>query len=126
MATLSRRRIILAFSGDVSGEETYDAGNNASSPCFIQVYKLLAGAASTFTVPNAANGFGAFVPKAVTIIKPGDYAGTIILKGVSTAADNEGVYLHPTDPDSFSIDQANQSVIVLKASADCTVRLIWS
>ncbi len=126
MSVRSERKITVTYSGDVDGTQEYNAAANTLSPAFIQTYKLLAGAATTFVAPSAANGFGDFTPVAVTILKQTDYAGTIILKGVSTAADNEGVYLHPTDPDTISIDVANQTVIVLKASADCTVRLVWS
>ncbi len=77
-------------------------------------------------MPHAANGFGAFTPTALTIVKSSDYVGTLILKGDSGASDAEGIYLHPTDPDTISIDADNQDSIILKASAACTVRLIWT
>jgi hypothetical protein len=126
MTTTAARKIEIAFTGDLVGTQEYEAAVNTDTPAAVQVYELLAGAATTFVVPSEANGFGAFTPKAVTIIKPSDYVGTLILKGSSGASDAEGVYLHATDPDSISIDADVQSSIVLKASADCTVRLIWT
>lgn len=126
MATAARRRITITYSGDIDGEQIYDAADNIESPAFVQVYKILAGQSITFTAPCESNGFGDFTPTAVTILKDSDYAGTLILKGGSGASDAEGFYLHPTDPDTISIDVANQTTFVLKASADCTLRLVWS
>lgn len=126
MSTTARRKITLTFSGEIDGVQEYNAAENAESPAFVQVYKILAGTTSTFVIPDEAGGFGDVNPTAVTIYKQSDYEGTLILKGASTAADAEGVYLHPTDPDTISIDAAQMSVICLKASADCQVRLVWS
>lgn len=117
----------IVFSGDVAGTNEYEAADNTDAPAFIQTYLIAAGGSgTTFIVPSTANGFGTFIPKAVTIIKPSDYTGTLILKGSSGASDAEGVYLHGTDFDSLSINATLQSAIILKASVACQIILVWS
>ncbi len=128
MATRARRKITLTFSGEIDGENEYNAAENVESPVYVQTYTMVAGNHHQFIVPSALNAGlgGAGDAVCVTILKPSDYTGTIILKGATTASDAEGVYLHPTDPDCITIDPSVQEAIVLKPSAECIIRLVWS
>lgn len=116
------RRIALSLSGDVDGVQEYEAAVNTDSPGQIVAYTISAGAEITFVDPAQFNGT---TSTAVTIIKPSDYSGTLILKGSSDSLDAEGIRLHPTDPDTISLGVNTQN-IVIKASAECTIRLIWT
>lgn len=124
--TTVRRRITLTFSGEIDGEQIYDATTVTDSPAYVQVYTLPAEVGIIFELPSELNGFGTYAPTALTILKPGSFAGTLVLKGAYGADLTEGVYLHPTDPDTISLDADNQASIVLRASGECTVRLIWT
>lgn len=118
MSATSTRAITLAFSGDRVSNPGASAAPNTNSPAATAAPVTLAIGDNTITVPT-----GGTVPTAVTIIKPAASTATIKLKGVGG---DTGVKLHPTDPDSISLDPT-QATIILNASAQVVgVVLVWS
>jgi len=118
MSATSTRVIQLGFSGDRVGNPSAAAAPNTNSPAATAAPITLAIGDNTITVPT-----GGTVPTAVTIVKPAGSAATIKIKG---AGGDTGVKLHPTDPDSISLDPT-QATFILNASAQVTgVVLVWS
>lgn len=134
MSTAARRTVTIVYSGDVEGEQSIPADNNADSPGQVAQVALEAPGfvddAWTetdveVTVPEGAT--------AVTIMKPGDNEMRVRLKG-DGGGDTVGILLHPTDPDSFSLDPGVESFWLANAArvtedetpVDVTVRLFWS
>lgn len=134
MSAAARRTVTIVYSGDVEGENIIPADNNASSPAQVDQVELAAPGyvddAWTetdveITVPEGAT--------AVTIMKPGDNEMRVRLKG-DGGGDTVGILLHPTDPDSFSLDPGVESFWLANAArmtedetpVDVTVRLFWS
>ncbi len=118
MSATSDRVISLVFAGDRVGRPTAAAATNASSPAATAAPITLAAGDNTITVPT-----GGTVPTAVTIHKPTANVATIKLKGVGG---DTGVKLHPTDPDSISLDPT-QATLILNASVQVVgVVLVWS
>lgn len=115
MSATSTRSIKVAFSGDVGGTTEIEAAANTDSPASVTVHALLVGD-NIITIPTPGT------KKAVTIQKPSDHVGFLTLKGI---VGDDGIALHPTDPDSISLHD-NQLVIVLNATVAVTVRLFWS
>lgn len=119
MAAASRRRITITYSGDVEGVQEIDADGNASSPAQVtQVTLPQADVDVEVEIPDGAT--------AVTIVKPDGLEQPIMLKGT---ADDTGVALSPTEPDSISVDSSMTSFFLTNTSpesGDVTVRLFWS
>lgn len=116
MSTISTRTINIVSTGDVNGTQLISAAPNTNAPGDIDVVRLAAGD-NAITVPT-----GGTQPKAVTIVKPTGNTVAIKLKGING---DTGVTLHPTDPDSISLDAA-QTSFVLNAASQVDVRLHWS
>ena len=118
MSATSTRVITLGFAGDRVGNPSAAAAANTSSPAATAAPITLAPGDNTITVPT-----GGTVPTAVTIVKPAASTATLKLKGVGG---DTGVKLHPTDPDSISLDPT-QATIIINASAQVVgVVLVWS
>ncbi len=118
MSATSTRVIQLGFAGDRVGNPSASAAANTSSPAATAAPVTLAIGDNAITVPT-----GGTVPTAVTIVKPAASTATIKLKG---AGGDTGIKLHPTDPDSISLDPT-QASIILNASAQVVgVVLVWS
>lgn len=113
MSATSTRGVTIVYSGDVGGTQEIEAATNTASPAMVQVVDLAA-ANNTIAVPTGAT--------ALTIMKPSDNTAQIMLKGVNG---DTGVGLHLTDPDSVSLQDGLDS-LVLQASDEVTVRLFWS
>ena len=116
MSTISMRSIHIVSTGDVCASNSLMALPNPNAPGDIDVVRLAIGD-NVITVPT-----GGTTPKAVSIVKPPGNTTTIKLKGV---IGDVGVVLHPTDPDSISLD-TSQASFVLNATAQVDVRLHWS
>lgn len=125
MSITAKRSVIVEFDGDFTGTEEFEAADNDASPCFVQQSQIPAGQTLTFGNPTAGAFGSTGTTVAVTILKPSDYAGTLILKGNSSVADGDGIPLHPTDPDTITLSSTFSS-FAIKASADVALRLIWS
>lgn len=118
MSAASTRMITLGFSGDRTASPNYSAALNTNSPAGWTAPFTLNVGDTTITVPT-----GGSVPTAVTIIKPAGNTATIKLKGI---AGDTGVKLHPTDPDSISLDPTQANFILNASSQVIGVVLVWS
>ncbi len=116
MSVNSLRTTTITFTGDVAGTQT-EIASNASSPGQIQILTLASGA-NTITVPT-----GGSVPTGVTIVKPAGNTVALLLKKVSG---DTGISLHPTDPDSLSLDPSVTTFVLTAASTLTGLRLVWS
>jgi hypothetical protein len=122
MAATGRRKITVTFFGDLGGaspghaQEIDAADSTDVSPAQVQLVTLAAGD-NTITAPT-----GGSTPKACTIVKPSSNEAVLKLKG---HADDVGIQLHKTDPDSVSIDGVS-SFILNAASEVVGVRLFWT
>jgi hypothetical protein len=111
------RTINYSLTGQFALAPSVSVTNSASTGGVTALFTLNAGD-TTFTVPTAGDVHGA-----VGIIKPAGNTATIKFKG---AAGDTGIKLHPTAPDSISLDPT-QATFVLNASAPVTgMMLIWS
>jgi len=118
VSATSTRAITLGFSGDRVSNPSASAAANVNSPAATAPPISLAIGDNTIAVPT-----GGTIPTAVTIIKPAANTATIKIKG---AGGDTGVKLHPTDPDSISLDPT-QASFILNASAQVVgVVLVWS
>lgn len=113
MAVNATRQIILVYTGDVVGTQTFDAAANAASPGQIQIIALASGA-NTITPPAGA--------QAVTFKPPTGNTVTFLLKGVTG---DTGVGLHLTDPTSIALASA-ASTFVITTNGTVTVRFEWT
>lgn len=118
MSAASTRVIAIGFTGDRVGNPTVSAAANINSPAATAAPITRAAGDNTITIPT-----GGAVATGVTIIKPVSSTATLKLKG---AGGDTGVKLHPTDPDSISLDPT-QATIILNASVQTIgVVLVWS
>ncbi len=134
MSAKARRKITVTYSNDVEGETELNAGENADSPASVQLVALAAPAMVDdawtetdveVTVPEGATG--------VTILKDGANEAPVRFRG-DTGNESNGFLLHPTDPDSFSLDSSVSSFFLANAwpesdyinAAATTVRLFWT
>lgn len=116
MAT--QRTISLAFTGTFTLAPTLTAATNSAAPGAVDAPRTLSSGDNTITVPT-----GGSVHTAVSIFKPSTNTAALKLKG---AGGDTGVLLHKTDPDSFSLD-ATQATIIINASASASgIVFIWS
>tara|TARA_R110000868_G_scaffold97880_2_gene269361 strand:- start:1244 stop:1591 length:348 start_codon:yes stop_codon:yes gene_type:complete len=115
MAVASTRSIGLAFTGDVTYNQTFSAASGATSPGEIQILDLSSGA-NTITPPTSAT-------KACTLIPPAANTQTITLKGVTG---DTGVVLHKTDPSSFGLNSGATTFCLTAGGIITGLRLIWS
>lgn len=117
MTSTARRKTTIVFAGDVGGTQEYDAAYNETSPAATAPHNLVAGN-NVIAIPTGAT--------CVTIVKPSDNTVALALKGYSGESVGTGSFpLHPTDPDSISLDSAS-TTIVLSAADVVTVRLVWT
>jgi hypothetical protein len=116
MSVSALRTIVIAFSGDTTGTQSYPASVNMNSPGDIDVVSLVSG---DNVIPVPAGGT---VPRAVTILKDPNNTVALKLKG---AAPDTGHPLGLTDPDSFTLALGATSII-LNALSGVNVRLVWS
>lgn len=117
MAATAKRTISLEFFGDLAGAQELSAADNNASPAQVQLVTLAAGD-NTITAPSSGT-----TAQACTIAKPSDNATAIKIKG---HADDTGVRLHDTDPDTISLDDS-QTTFILNAAAEIVgVRLFWT
>lgn len=120
MVTKAERSIKIVYSGEVGGTQEIEAADNDESPQMIQVVTCDGNTVDEFEeivlgvvvvdIPDGAT--------AVTIMKPSDYTGTIRL-GI------DGIYLHPTDPDSISLGE-DTGELSFYCSEAISLRLFWS
>lgn len=125
MAAKARRKIVITYSNDVEGEQELNAAVNDASPAQITSAALPPGEVINDVLELTY--FEIDVPAgatAVTITKPTDNTDAIILAGNNG---DDGITLHPTDPDSISID-SSMTVFYLANTGEATItcRLFWS
>lgn len=126
MSTTQKRTIKIVISGDFAGTQEYECETYDDTAFQLMEYDLVGGSSPSFGFPSAAVATTGHRTRAVTIIKPSTYEGTLILKGTSLADDSEGVMLHPTDPDTISLDDTTRTTIVLKPSENVHLILLWT
>jgi hypothetical protein len=117
MAIASVRTVEVAYSGDVTLDDTHVA-NNATSPGMEEL-KTLASGANTITVPVVSG----FAVTGVTIVPPAGNAVALTLKGVTG---DTGVRIHNTDPTSLGLDSAVVSFCLTAGSSVAGVRFYWT
>ena len=117
MSVVANRKITITFEGDLAGTQEYEAAQSDDGPGVTNTNLMNVG--NTTVVAPADTGK---VATAVTIIKPSDYDGVITLKG--DAADT-GVKLHPTDPDTISLDPT-YGQIVIHVTVQVALRFVWT
>lgn len=125
MTVSATRSITIQYTGDVNGQEAYEAAVNTTSPGVVQVYKLLSSAANGTTLTLPDYGISTLDARCVTIIKPAGYAGVITLKGTSLVANADGIKLHPTDPDCLTF-AATVDTFVIHVTVDVELRFVWT
>ena len=126
MSITAARKTTIVFSGDLAGTNEYEADDNVESPGQMFTYTFTAAATNgTVFVPPGTEANATVVPTCLTILKPSDYTGTIILKTLEATPNDEGIPLHPTDPDSISI-AATVTQFCIVVSEDVALRLLWT
>lgn len=118
MPTISNRKIILEFSGDISTQLAFDALENQNSPAVLEILTLALGD-NTITLPT-----GGSTVKSAIIIPPIDNIETITLKG--DVAD-VGFVLGKLDPFVLTFDAIPPVSFILTTSEVITgLRIVWA
>lgn len=122
MSSAAQRKVTITYTGDVGGTQELTATENSPSPASIQVVTLTEADPLEVVVPANA--------VCMTILKPSDNVLGIFLAG---AADETGLLLHPTQPDSITLAPDQTSVWLELESDDnaetnssIDVRLYWT
>ncbi len=127
MAATARRRITVTYSGDVDGEQIIDAADNTDSPAQVQLATIEGAtlvldegwtpAWTSVAIPDGAT--------AVTILKPDDNTSDL---EICKESEERGHPLHPTEPDSISLDPDATFLwfCIPSGATDVVLRLYWS
>lgn len=117
MSTISTRKIVISFVGDVNLNQSFPAAENDDSPADIDIVTLASGA-NTITVPS-----GGSTVKGVTIIPPELNDQSITLKGVTG---DTGIVLSKVDPTSLGFETAPATFVLTAGGSIVGLRLIWT
>lgn len=117
MSVNATRVITIAFTGDITANNSLSAAASASSPGSITIHTLAPGD-NTITVPT-----GGSTVKGATIIPPAGNTNAITLKGVGG---DTGVVLSKLDPTSIGFETAPANFVLNAGSTIAGMRIIWS
>lgn len=118
MAVNAARSIAINLSGDVIGDNIYEAADNAVSPGSVTIHALTVGA-NTITVPSVTG----FTVKGATILPPAANTQALTLKGI---AGDTGVIISSTDPTSIGFETAPSSFVLTAGGTISGLRIVWT
>jgi hypothetical protein len=119
MAVSATRTIIIAYSGDVVGNESIAAVANSTSPGSITLHSLTTNT-NTIAVPVS----GVTATRGMTIVPPSANTQALTLK--STTAD-VGFALSPSEPSSIALGTTAPTNIILNAGGVIDgLRIFWT